>query len=106
MAQETAHFRWVNVDWTLVLQEIPAASGNTAGNGLPRMIDLRLQRLAMELILQKDKSIPKSRGAGIYSYGLDTVITYKNILLVVLRYVQPGRQGPDISQMFVTAEVH
>ena len=105
MAQESAQFRWRNVDWTLVLQETPAPSGTSGEHGTPRMIDLRLQRSGAEAILQRDSSIPKSRGAGIYSYELDTVITYGSSLFVVLRYARPGHQGPDVSQMFVTTVV-
>jgi predicted secreted protein len=102
MARETAQFRWLNADWTLVLQEVPAPNGRDTGNGPPRMIDLRLQKYGSELILQKDKSIPKSRGTGIYWYELDTMITYNNSVLVVLRYARPGDEGPDVSQLFVT----
>jgi predicted secreted protein len=105
-AQEIVQFKWLNTDLTLMLQEIPAPNGKDGGFGPPRMIDLRLQRYGAEITLQRDSSIPKSRGAGIYSYELDTVITHKNSLLVVVRHTRPGHQGPTISQMFVTAEVH
>jgi predicted secreted protein len=106
MAQETAQFRWMNTEWTLVLQEVPAPKGADGGHGTPRMLDLRLQRNGNELTLQKDRSIPKSRGVGIYAYELDTVLTYRSSLLVVVRHMQAGHEGPDTSQMFITAEVH
>jgi predicted secreted protein len=106
MAQEQAQFRWQGVDCSLVLQEVPAPDGTGGGDKSPRMIDLRLQRYGTELVLQSDKSIPKSRGAGIYSYELDAVITYGGSLLVVLRHTRPGHPGPLTSQMFVTAGVH
>jgi predicted secreted protein len=103
MAIETIPLRWQGVDWNLVLQEVPAPGGKNAGYGQPRMIDLRLQKNGNEFSLQKDRAIPRSRGTGIYSYGLDTAITYRNTLLVVLRYARPGRDGSEITQLFVTA---
>ena len=106
LAQETAQFRWLNSDWTLMLQETPAPGGTDGGSGRPRMIDLRLQRYGAEVTLQRDASVPKSRGAGIYSYELDTVLTYGSSLVVVLRFARPGRQGPEVSQLFVTGQVH
>jgi hypothetical protein len=65
-------------------------------------VSARLQKYGTELVLQKDKSLPKSRGAGIYWYELDTMITYRSSLLVVLRHARPGHEGVDVSQMFVT----
>jgi predicted secreted protein len=106
MAQEQAQFRWQGADCTLVLQEVPASDGAGGGDKSPRMIDLRLQRNGTELVLQSDTSIPKSRGAGIYSYELDGVVTYGGSLLVVLRHTRPGHPGPLTSQMFITAGVH
>jgi predicted secreted protein len=103
LARETAQFRWLGANWTLVLQEVPIPGGGEGGHERARMIDLRAQRDGTEIILQKDRTLPKSRGAGIYWYDLDTVITYKNSLLVVLRHARPGRQGPDVTQLFVTA---
>lgn len=101
LARESIRFRWLDADCTLVLQEV--AAPNSKDGGASRMIDLRLQRPGSELVLQKDARIPQSRGAGIYSYELDSMITYGNTLLVVLRYTRPGPRGPEIAQMFVTA---
>jgi len=102
MARETAQFRWLDADWTLALQEVQSP-GPDNGHGHPRMIDLRLQKYGAEFILQKDKSVPKSRGTGIYSYELDAAIGYRGSLLVVLRYTRSAPHGPDISQLFVAA---
>jgi predicted secreted protein len=101
MAREAIQFRWLDADCTLVLQEVPAPNGKDGGAS--RMIDLRLQRGGTELVLQKDARIPQSRGTGIYSYEMDSMITYGTTLLVVLRYTRPGQRGPEIAQMFVTA---
>jgi predicted secreted protein len=98
---ETAQFPWLGVYSNLVLRELAASQGKNP----PRMIDLRLQRSGTEVILQKDESIPKSRGTGISSYELEAVTTYKNSLLVVLRFVRPGHQGEEASQLFVTGQV-
>jgi predicted secreted protein len=105
MAQETAQFAWLGAYCSLVLREVPAPGAAEGGKRSARMIDLRLQRSGAEVILQKDESIPKSRGAGIYSYEVEAAITYKNSLLVVLRYARPDNRGPDISQLFVTGEI-
>lgn len=102
VAQEAAPFRWEDAECLLQLYAVPAPSGAERGQPAPRMIDLRLHRAGAELVLQKDKSIPKSRGAGIYAYELDTVITYRTSLLVVLRHTRPSPHGPVVSQMFVT----
>jgi predicted secreted protein len=102
LSRETIQFRWLNADCTLVLQEVPAPNGKD-GSGGQRMIDLRLQRPGSDLVLQKDTHVPQSRGKGVQSYGMDSMITYGNTILVVLRYARLGAKGTDLSQMFVTA---
>ena len=103
MARETIQFRWLNTDCTLVLQELPAPKAKEAGSARQRMIDLRLQRPGSDLVLQKDTHVPQSRGHGIESYGMDSMITYGNTIVVALRYARLGPKGADVSQMFVTA---
>ncbi len=103
MALETAQFAWLGGFSSLVLREVKAP-GASQGKHIPRMIDLRLQRAGAEVVLQKDDSIPKSRGAGVYAYELEAAITYKNSLLVVLRYTRPGQKGEEVSQLFVTGQ--
>jgi predicted secreted protein len=103
MARESIQFRWLDADCVLVLQEVPASNGRDSGAGRPRMIDLRLQRPGSDMILQKDNRIPQSRGAGIHAYEMDSMMTYGNTIVVVLRYSRPGHPGAETSQMFVTA---
>lgn len=102
LSREAIPFRWLDADCTLVLQEVPAPGGKD-GSGRQRMIDLRLQRPGSDLVLQKDTHVPQSRGQGIQSYGMDSMITYGNTILVVLRYARLGPKGSEVSQMFVTA---
>ncbi len=104
MAIESAQFPWLGAYANLVLREVKAP-GASQGKHTARMIDLRLQRAGAEVILQKDDSIPKSRGTGIHSYGLEAVVTHKNSLLVVLRYARAGQKGEEVSQLFVTGQV-
>lgn len=102
LSREAIQFRWLDANCTLVLQEVVAPNGRD-GSGRQRMIDLRLQRPGSDLVLQKDTHVPHSRGQGIQSYGMDTMITYGNNILVVLRFARLGPKGSEISQLFVTA---
>lgn len=102
LSKESIEFRWLDANCTLVLQEVVAPNGKD-GSGKQRMIDLRLQRPGSDLVLQKDTHVPQSRGQGIQSYGMDTMITYGNTILVVLRYARLGPKGSEVSQLFVTA---
>lgn len=103
LSKEAIEFRWLDANCTLVLQELVAPNGKD-GSGRQRMIDLRLQRPGADLVLQKDTHVPQSRGQGIQSYGMDSMITYGNTILVVLRYARLApKGGADVSQLFVTA---
>jgi len=102
LSREAIRFQWLGADCTLVLQEVPAPNGKD-GSGRQRMIDLRLQRPGSELVLQKDTHVPLSRGKGVQSYGMDSMITYGNTILVVVRYAQLGPKGGDVSQLFISA---
>lgn len=103
-AAESAQFTWMGINCALMLRELPAP-GAPGGKHAPRMIDVRLERGGLELVLQKDEHLPKSRGAGVYAYELEAVLAHKGSLLVVLRYSMPARQGAEVSQLFVTGTV-
>lgn len=103
-ALESAQFTWMGTPCALVLRELQAP-GAQAGRHAARMIDLRLQRPGLEVVLQTDEHLPKSRGATVDAYELEAVLVHGRALLVVIRYTQPGRRGPEASQLFVSGQI-
>lgn len=55
------------------------------------------------LILQKDETLPKSRGCPL-SYTPERVYAYKDKLAVFIGILKPGFEGPDSDYMVVTGK--
>jgi len=55
--------------------------------------------------LQKDTSLPKSRGK-VFSYRIERIYTYnKNVIAVFLNAYSPGFEGPNMRYLIVTGSI-
>jgi predicted secreted protein len=55
--------------------------------------------------LQKDRSVPKSRGSCPSGYGIENVYIYKKGIAVIVSYGMPGFEGPDVRHLIVTGKL-
>ncbi len=90
--------------YSLVLAESPAKSDSCYDMGTPKMFKLTLKGQNVNVVLNDDKVLPKSRGC-VLKYGVSKVIKSGDALVVIVTKSTPGFEGPDSSHMAVTGEV-
>lgn len=69
-----------------------------------KTIDLRVWQGQKEIILQKDKRLPKSRGCA-FDYQIAHVWLYQNSIAVALKVKRVGFEGPDTRWMMVSGQL-
>lgn len=95
--------------YSLSLDEISTRSEACFDGEQAKMMKLTLKSVrqdesAINLVMQQDTSLPKSRGC-VLGYGISKVIKSGDALVVVLNKTTPGFEGPDSSFLAVTAEI-
>ena len=97
-------------EYELKLSEVSTKSESCMDGESAKMLKLTLKSMdaqaqnPVNLVMQEDKSLPKSRGC-VMGYGISEVIKSGNSLVVIVNKVTPGFEGPDGSFMAVTADV-
>ena len=69
-----------------------------------KMLDLRIQQGQKEIILQKDKKLPQSRGCA-FDYQIAHVWLYQNSIAVALEVKRTGFEGPDTRWMMISGQL-
>ncbi len=97
-----------STQFSLDIKELPAKSEQCYDMGEPKMLKLTLKSKndpqTVNLVMQEDKSLPKSRGCAL-GYGVSKVIRSGNALVVIINKSSPGFEGPDHDFMAITAEI-
>jgi predicted secreted protein len=68
------------------------------------LLELKLSSGSSTRTLQKDSKLPASRGC-VYDYGISRVYAYRSSLVVFVRTLAPGFEGPDLAWLAVTVKL-
>jgi predicted secreted protein len=98
--EEVPPFTYRNQKMQVLLETEDLALNDQIGVNLQKMT-LSLKHPKGIQVLQKDKSLPKSRGSA-YSYWIATVVAYENSLIALVSYYSVGYEGPDTRQIAVS----
>ncbi len=70
----------------------------------PAIFTLYLESNGKQITLQKDTSLPKSRGL-VFSYTINSVYTHNNYIAVFVEVQSLGFEGPDTRQLIITGKL-
>jgi len=91
-------------DYELTLKEMVANSKECSVSDEPKIFELILKNKETNKtkVLQKDRTIPRSRRCA-NSYQISDVFIYNNYIAVFLNmFIPPGYEGPDMRYLVVT----
>ena len=69
-----------------------------------KILELQLIKNQKVIVLQKDKSLPRSRGYA-YRYRLVSAYINKNKIAVFVEYERKGFEGPEVRQIVITGVI-
>ncbi|MBN2695619.1 DUF2259 domain-containing protein [bacterium] len=90
--------------YDLVLEESAFGEKHPDFEIQPVIFTLYLESNGKKITLQKDTSLPKSRGLAL-SYTVNSVYTHNNYIAVFVNIESQGFEGPDTRQIIITGKL-